>query len=102
MSTFNTCFEAVPLGSSCAPFPRGGADWPVHCAAEMEMVVPAVGAAAVDYTFGPEEGPVLLPPVWRCACGFQLDAWVAGWLELSEEPAALERRLPVLTGTAGA
>jgi hypothetical protein len=44
----------------------------------MELVTPAVGPAAVDYTFGPDDdgGPVQLPPVWRCACGFQLDAWI--------------------------
>jgi len=41
----------------------------------MELVIPAVGPAAVGYTFGPDDGgPVQLPPVWRCGCGFQLDA----------------------------
>ena len=52
----------------------------VHCGTTMELVIPAVGAAAVGYTFGPDDGgpvqlpPVQLPPVWRCGCGFQLDA----------------------------
>lgn len=43
----------------------------------MELVTPAVGHAAMVYTFDPDElAPVKLPPVWRCQCGFQLDAWV--------------------------
>ncbi|MFF1252482.1 hypothetical protein ACFVYC_08300 [Pseudarthrobacter sp. NPDC058329] len=41
----------------------------------MELVTPAVGPVAVGYTFEPDHGgPVQLPPVWRCGCGFQLDA----------------------------
>jgi hypothetical protein len=47
----------------------------VHCGPAMELVTPAVGPA-IGYTFEPEDGgPVQLPPVWRCGCGFQLDAW---------------------------
>ncbi|MCQ6270292.1 hypothetical protein M8J71_07310 [Pseudarthrobacter sp. R1] len=43
----------------------------------MELVTPAVGPVAVGYTFEPDDGgPVQLPPVWRCGCGFQLDAWI--------------------------
>ena len=43
----------------------------------MDLVTPAVGPAAVGYSFEPEGGgPVQLPPVWRCGCGFQLDAWI--------------------------
>jgi hypothetical protein len=49
----------------------------VHCGAAMDLVTPAVGPAAVGYSFEPEDGaPVQLPPVWRCGCGFQLDAWI--------------------------
>ncbi|MCU1568650.1 MAG: hypothetical protein JWQ56_3587 [Pseudarthrobacter sp.] len=57
--------------------PEGGWDGPaVHCGTPMELVTPAVGPAAVGYTFEPDHGgPVQLPPVWRCSCGFQLDAW---------------------------
>lgn len=41
----------------------------------MDLVTPAVGAAGVGYTFEPDDGgPLHLPPVWRCGCGFQLDA----------------------------
>ena len=48
----------------------------VHCGTAMELVTPAVGPAAVGYTFEPDDGgTVQLPPVWRCGCGFQLDAW---------------------------
>jgi hypothetical protein len=47
----------------------------VHCGATMQLVTPAVGTAAVGYTFEPDDGgPLHLPPVWRCGCGFQLDA----------------------------
>lgn len=48
----------------------------VHCGTAMELVTPALGPAAVAYTFAPDGGPVQLPPVWRCGCGFQLDAWI--------------------------
>ncbi|MGN7149721.1 MULTISPECIES: hypothetical protein [unclassified Arthrobacter] len=50
----------------------------VHCGAAMHLVTPAVGWEGASYTFGPTDtGSVELPPVWRCACGFQLDAWPA-------------------------
>lgn len=42
----------------------------------MELVTPAVGPTAVGYTFEPADRPEELPPVWRCGCGFQLDAWI--------------------------
>lgn len=54
----------------------GGAERLVHCGTPMELVTPAVRRAVMGYTFGPDEpGPVQLLPVWRCQCGFQLDAW---------------------------
>jgi hypothetical protein len=96
MSAVDTCFE---LGAF-APAISGGSDWPVHCATEMEMVIPSVGATAVGYSFEPEEGPDKLPPVWRCGCGFQLDAWAIGWPDFAEEPPTPER-LPNLTCTVG-
>lgn len=102
MSASNTCFEAVPLGPTTTPYATTGAGTPVHCATEMEMVIPAVGSTAVDYTFEPAEGPVRLPPVWRCSCGFQLDAWATGWPQSAPELPPSERRVPVLTATAGA
>jgi hypothetical protein len=56
-----------------APEPAGPAA--VHCGTTMDLVTPAVGPVAVGSTFRPDgDGPVLLPPVWRCGCGFQLDA----------------------------
>ncbi|WP_235501512.1 hypothetical protein [Arthrobacter sp. Leaf137] len=55
----------------------GGVGHTVHCGTPMELVTPAAGRAAMVYTFDPDElAPVKLPPVWRCQCGFQLDAWV--------------------------
>ncbi|WP_082072218.1 hypothetical protein [Pseudarthrobacter chlorophenolicus] len=54
----------------------GGAEQTFHCGTPMELVTPAVGRAAMGYSFDPDEFvPVKLPPVWRCQCGFQLDAW---------------------------
>lgn len=41
----------------------------------MKLVTPAVGPLATGYSFEPPAEPVRLPPVWRCNCGFQLDAW---------------------------
>jgi hypothetical protein len=48
-----------------------------HCGTPMELATPALGPAAAGYSF-PPDGVVLieLPPVWRCQCGFQLDAWL--------------------------
>lgn len=85
VSVLVTFTELLPLESlACsAPFnaspQQGGAaiSPAVHCGSAMELVTPAVGPAAVGYTFEPEDGgPVHLPPVWRCGCGFQLDAWI--------------------------
>jgi hypothetical protein len=85
VSALVTFTELLPLESlACsAPFeasPRrgGAAGGPaVHCGSVMELVTPAVGPAAVGYSFEAEDGgPVHLPPVWRCGCGFQLDAWI--------------------------
>ena len=63
----------------------------VHCGAAMDLVTPAVGPAAVGYSFEPEDGaPVQLPPVWRCGCGFQLDAWIRSpYARASQAEAAL-------------
>ena len=76
-----TFTELLPLDlPSTAPsgFPGApGTEPAMHCGTAMELVTPAVGPAAVGYTFEPaDEGPVHLPPVWRCRCGFQLDAWI--------------------------
>lgn len=59
-------------------FAVGFPDAPVHCGSLMELVTPAVGPLATGYTFETPAQPVRLPPVWRCSCGFQLDAWGAG------------------------
>ncbi|KNH23031.1 hypothetical protein ACU18_00825 [Arthrobacter sp. ZBG10] len=49
----------------------------VHCGTAMVLFTPR--STAADYTFGPAGGgPVHLPPVWRCSCGFQLDARLPG------------------------
>jgi len=58
--------------------PQGGAA--IHCGAPMQLVTPAVGWESASYTFAPTDcgGTELLPPVWRCGCGFQLDAWSIG------------------------
>ncbi len=57
--------------------PQGGRV--VHCGTPMQLVTPAVGLEAASYTFAPADAVgTELPPVWRCGCGFQLDAWSAG------------------------
>lgn len=53
-----------------------GSVTPRHCGGPMELQTPSLGPATVGYTFEPAGIPLELPPVWRCACGFQLDAWV--------------------------
>jgi len=49
----------------------------IHCGTPMQLVTPAIGSGGASYTFAPTDwgGSELLPPVWRCGCGFQLDAW---------------------------
>ncbi|WP_228404720.1 hypothetical protein [Pseudarthrobacter sp. L1SW] len=80
--TFTELFplEPLPPSASFHPSPRDGAavgDPATHCGSAMDLVTPAVGPAAVGYSFEAEDGrPVYLPPVWRCGCGFQLDAWI--------------------------
>jgi hypothetical protein len=62
----------------------------VHCGAAMQLVTQAVRWEQASYTFAPadDEGTEL-PPVWRCACGFQLDAWPAGEIRESRASTAL-------------
>lgn len=51
----------------------------VHCGAAMQLTTPALALERASYTFAPEDSAgAALPPVWRCACGFQLDAWAGG------------------------
>ncbi|RAX14946.1 hypothetical protein DC347_19760 [Pseudarthrobacter sp. AG30] len=51
----------------------------IHCGTAMQLVTPAVGSEGASYTFAPaDSNSIELPPVWRCGCGFQLDAWPAG------------------------
>lgn len=50
----------------------------VHCGTAMRLVTPALGPEGASYTFAPAgANGIELPPVWRCGCGFQLDAWPA-------------------------
>ncbi|WP_458780245.1 hypothetical protein [Arthrobacter sp. D3-16] len=71
----SACADRVSLDNAGQVNAWRGAPW--HCGTTMELVTPAVGPVAVGYTFEPEDGgPVQLPPVWRCGCGFQLDAWI--------------------------
>ena len=61
----------------------------VHCGAAMQLVTPAVGGGNASYTFAASDAAgTELPPVWRCACGFQLDAWTAQDSSLEHLPAA--------------
>jgi hypothetical protein len=54
----------------------------------MELATPAIGPAAAAYSFPPEDAVLTeLPPVWRCRCGFQLDAWLAA--DSADEAAVL-------------
>lgn len=55
------------------PRPAGA----VHCGTAMELATPAPAWTRIGYTFEPEGFcRDELPPVWRCQCGFQLDAWL--------------------------
>lgn len=75
MVTFERCSEIGMQFDERQQPGTGGA--PLHCNEPMDLVTPAVGAEGAGYSFDDEDGPVQLPPVWRCGCGFQLDAWAA-------------------------
>lgn len=74
MVTFAPCSEIDMLFDELHVPGHGSA--PLHCSEPMELVTPALGDEAAGYSFDPAEAPVQLPPVWRCGCGFQLDAWI--------------------------
>ena len=48
---------------------------PSHCGSAMEWTAPSLDAVSVR-TFDAGFASAGLPPVWRCACGFQLDGIV--------------------------
>ncbi len=87
--TSSSCEEPVSGAPGTAP---------VHCDSAMELVTPAVGPAAIGYSFDPGDGgPVQLPPVWRCGCGFQLDAWIRSpFSHLSGDESVVRGRLHFL------
>lgn len=97
MSALVTFTELLPLhapaGSAAFSVPwasnGAGSGAAFHCGAAMDLGTPAVGPAAVGYSFEPEDGaPVQLPPVWRCGCGFQLDAWIRSPYARASQPEA--------------
>ncbi|MEC5191233.1 MULTISPECIES: hypothetical protein [unclassified Arthrobacter] len=45
---------------------------PIHCGMPMEWKTPGAAAMSV-YSFSPPDAAIELPPLWRCACGFQRD-----------------------------
>ena len=58
---------SLSFGQSLAP--------PVHCGTPMEWKTP-VSATMSVYSFAPADPAAELPPLWRCACGSQLDGIV--------------------------
>ncbi|GAB5078196.1 hypothetical protein ARTHROSP310_13370 [Arthrobacter sp. AD-310] len=60
----------------------------VHCGTAMDLVTPVLAWTRTGYTFEPE-GVCRdeLPPVWRCQCGFQLDAWLPAAAPAMQVPA---------------
>jgi len=65
----------------------------------MEIATPRTGALAVGYTFEPDDEPASLPPVWRCRCGFQMDARGAGQPPTAGNGAFQASRVPAMSGT---
>jgi hypothetical protein len=56
---------------------------PNHCGMAMEWKAPASAIRSV-YSFAPADAAAELPPLWRCACGFQRDGIVQGSRIVSE------------------
>lgn len=76
-TTADHALDPVRSALDGTPVPQGQAA--VHCGAPMRLVTPSTGWERASYTFAPADaGSAELPPVWRCACGFQLDAWTTG------------------------
>ena len=84
----NICFSAAELTDRVPPaaaaMPALAA--PVHCGVPMEWKTPAFAAMSV-YSMAPATAAVELPPLWRCACGFQVD----GIVRPSKIPSMLSR-----------
>ena len=69
--------SAAPVQSLAAP---------VHCGTPMEWKSP-MSATMSLYSFAPADAAAELPPLWRCACGFQLD----GIVRTPSTPSTLSR-----------
>ena len=71
----NICFSAAELTDLVPPAAMPALAAPVHCGVPMEWMTPAIAAMSV-YSMAPATAAVELPPLWRCACGFQVDGIV--------------------------
>ena len=72
MSDIRTAGSAVAELAPAPVVPAQSLAAPVHCGMPMEWKVPGSSNMAV-YSFAPADAAAELPPLWRCACGFQLD-----------------------------
>ncbi|HSO90437.1 MAG TPA: hypothetical protein VLR70_04740 [Arthrobacter sp.] len=73
----DTCFSGgavAELAPASGP-PAQSLAAPVHCGMPMEWKSPMSATMSV-YSFAPADAAAELPPLWRCACGFQLDGIV--------------------------
>ena len=73
----NICFSGVAVAdfAPAAPSPALALAAPVHCGVPMEWTTPGAAFMTV-YSLAPADAGAELPPLWRCACGFQLDGIV--------------------------
>jgi hypothetical protein len=81
VSPHDPCFDGPwadwsPTSAVASGLRADGRDgYAFHCGTPMELATPAIGPAA-GYSFPADDAVLIeLPPVWRCQCGFQLDAW---------------------------
>jgi hypothetical protein len=65
----------LPAGTGASPYlVRTDGHVPLHCGTPMEWSEFVPAQSMVLHTFDTEREASTYPPVWRCGCGFQLDA----------------------------
>ena len=66
--------RARDVASPAPPLGRTNGQVPVHCGGPMELRAFVPGQSMAIHTYDTDRENAVFPPVWRCRCGFQLDA----------------------------
>jgi hypothetical protein len=66
--------RALDMASPASTLVRTNGQAPVHCSGPMELRAFVPGQSTAIHTYDTGRDTAAFPPVWRCHCGFQLDA----------------------------